>query len=107
MTGRRIVYMWTGYWSFRHDYLKDEPLDPPNIFVQTSLTILGLLGLRRVFQRDRGLGIRFAIALFFFPLAYYFTHCETYYFRPVDPLIVVLAVLAIAGRWRTEEDPAG
>jgi len=27
----------------------------------------------------------------FFPLAYYFSHPETYYFRPVDPLIVVLA----------------
>jgi hypothetical protein len=35
--------------------------------------------------------------LFFFPLPYYFTHPETYYFRPVDPLIVVLAAVVIAG----------
>jgi 4-amino-4-deoxy-L-arabinose transferase-like glycosyltransferase len=102
MTGRRILYMWTGYWSFERDYLKDEPLDPPNIFVNTTLTILGLLGLRRVFRRDRALGIRFAIVLFFFPLAYYFTHCETYYFRPVDPLIVVLAAVTVAGAARSE-----
>ena len=98
MTGRRIVYMWTGYWSFERAYLKDEPLDPPNILLDTSLTILGLLGLRRVFRRDRAMGVRFAIVLFFFPLAYYFTHCETYYFRPVDPLIVVLAAVCVAGR---------
>jgi 4-amino-4-deoxy-L-arabinose transferase-like glycosyltransferase len=98
MTGRRMVYMWTGYWSFSREYLKDEPLDPPNIFLDTSMTILGLLGLRRVFRRDTNVAIRFAIVLFFFPLAYYFTHCETYYFRPVDPLIVVLAAVAIAGR---------
>jgi 4-amino-4-deoxy-L-arabinose transferase-like glycosyltransferase len=96
MTARRIVYMWTGYWSFSHEYLKDEPLDPPNVFVNTTMTILGLLGLRRVFQRDSSLAMRFAIVLFFFPLAYYFTHPETYYFRPVDPVIVVLAAVAIA-----------
>lgn len=97
MTCRRIVYMWTGYWSFDRAYLKDEPLDPPNIFLETTMTILGLLGLRKVFRRDWPLGARFAIVLFFFPLTYYISHPETYYFRPVDPLIVVLAAAFIAG----------
>jgi 4-amino-4-deoxy-L-arabinose transferase-like glycosyltransferase len=98
MTLRRIVYMWTGYWSFDRAYLKDEPLDPPNIFVNTTMTILGLWGLRRVFQRDAALGVRFAIVLLFFPLTYYISHPETYYFRPVDPLVVILAAVAVAGR---------
>ena len=96
MTCRRIVYMWTGYWSFDRAYLKDEPLDPPNIFVNSTMTILGLLGLRRVLKLDPALAVRFAIVLFFFPLAYYFSHPETYYFRPVDPMIVVLAAVAVA-----------
>jgi 4-amino-4-deoxy-L-arabinose transferase-like glycosyltransferase len=98
MTCRRIVYMWTGYWSFSHEYLKDEPLDPPNILVNTTMTVLGLLGLRRMLKTDRSVGMRFAIVMLFFPLAYYFTHPETYYFRPVDPLIVILAAVAIAGK---------
>jgi hypothetical protein len=98
MTGRRILYLWTGYWSFSREYLKDEPLDPPNILVDTTMTILGLLGLRRVFQLDKNLGVRFAIVLLFYPLAYYLSHCETYYFRPVDPLIVLLAAVMIASR---------
>jgi 4-amino-4-deoxy-L-arabinose transferase-like glycosyltransferase len=107
MTGRRIVYMWTGYWSFDRAYLKDEPLDPSNIFLQTTMTILGLLGLRKVLQRDSALGKRFAIVLFFFPLAYFISHPETYYFRPVDPLIVVLAAVFIAGRsQKPQELPA-
>ncbi|HZC24070.1 MAG TPA: hypothetical protein VE866_12075, partial [Candidatus Binatia bacterium] len=97
MTCRRIIYMWTGYWSFDRAYLKDEPLDPPNIFLETTMTILGLLGLRKAFRRDSALGVRFAIVLFFFPLTYYISHPETYYFRPVDPLIVVLAAVFIAG----------
>jgi hypothetical protein len=98
MTGRRILYMWTGYWSLSREYLKDEPLDPPNIFVDTTLSVLGLLGLWRVFRMDRSLGMRFALVLLFFPLTYYISHPETYYFRPVDPLIVVLGAVAVAGR---------
>ena len=103
MTGRRIVYMWTGYWSFDRAYLKDEPLDPPNIFVNTTLSVLGFLGLRRVFMRDRSLGVRFAIVLLFFPLTYYISHPETYYFRPVDPLIVILAAVTVVGRARQQK----
>ncbi len=97
MTLRRIVYMWTGYWSFDPAYLKDEPLDPPNILVNTTMSILGLWGLRRAFQRDPALAVRFSIVLLFFPLTYYISHPETYYFRPVDPIIVVLAAVAVAG----------
>jgi 4-amino-4-deoxy-L-arabinose transferase-like glycosyltransferase len=103
MTARRIVYMWTGYWSFDRAYLKEEPLDPPNIFVDTTMSILGLFGLWRLFQRGSPLAMRFAIVLFFFPLTYYISHPETYYFRPVDPLIVILAAVTVAGsgQWKT------
>ena len=105
MTVRRIVYLWTGYWSFDRAYLKDEPLDPPNIFLSTTMTLLGLLGLRRVFQRDSALGWRFAIVLLCFPLTYYISHPETYYFRPVDPIIVVLAAVAVV-RFLERKQPA-
>ena len=106
MTGRRIIYMWTGYWSFDRAYLKDEPLDPPNIFLETTMTILALLGLRKVFRLDQAMGARFAIVLFFFPLTYYISHPETYYFRPVDPLIVVLAAVFVAGWRKPDQLPA-
>ena len=33
----------------------------------------------------------------FSPLPYCFTHPETYYFRPVEPLIVILATVTLAG----------
>jgi 4-amino-4-deoxy-L-arabinose transferase-like glycosyltransferase len=98
MTLRRVLYIWTGYWSLDRAYLKDEPLDPPNILVATTFSVLALLGLRRVFQLDWAIGVRFAIVLGCFPLVYYLSHPETYYFRPVDPLLVVLAAVAIAGR---------
>jgi 4-amino-4-deoxy-L-arabinose transferase-like glycosyltransferase len=105
MTARRVVYMWTGYWSFDRAYLKDEPLDPPNILVATTMTIFGLLGLWRVFNFDRSLATRFAIVLLVFPLPYYISHPETYYFRPVDPILVVLAAVAVAGSRLPELEP--
>ena len=105
MTCRRILYLWTGYWSFDRAYLKDEPLDPPNIFLDTTMTVLALIGLWRVFKRNFPLTARFAIVLLVFPLPYYISHPETYYFRPLDPLIVVLAAVTVAGGSRSKDEP--
>jgi 4-amino-4-deoxy-L-arabinose transferase-like glycosyltransferase len=106
---RRIIYIWTGFWSFNRAYLAEEPLDVPNIFLSTTMTVLALGGLRRLYltkagsanevRVNAGLAARFAIVLMFFPLAYYFSHPETYYFRPVDPLIVVLAAYFVTERF--------
>jgi 4-amino-4-deoxy-L-arabinose transferase-like glycosyltransferase len=105
MTFRRVIYMWTGFWSVDRAYLKEEPMDPPNIFLDTTMTVLGLLGLWRVFKRDSSLAMRFAIVLLVFPLPYYFSHPETYYFRPVDPLIVVLAAVFCGAGTPSREKP--
>jgi hypothetical protein len=43
---RRVIYIWTGYWSFNRAYLADEPLDVPNIFLSTTMTVLALGGWR-------------------------------------------------------------
>lgn len=106
MTARRAVYMWTGYWSLAPEYLKEEELDPPNIFVQTTLSLLALAGLWRVLRNNKALAVRFAIVLFIFPLPYYLSHPETYYFRPVDPIVAVLAAYTAVGlleRWRRKK----
>src|SRR5262249_20795168 len=49
-SGRRFVYLWTGYWSFDRAYLEEEPLDPANIAVSTAMLVLALIGLRRAFR---------------------------------------------------------
>jgi len=89
MTLRRVVYLWTGYWSFDKNYLAQEPLDPPNVFVGLSLSSMALLGLGLAFRAGLRVAWRFGWTLFLFPLAYYVSHPEAYYFRPLDPLIAI------------------
>jgi 4-amino-4-deoxy-L-arabinose transferase-like glycosyltransferase len=94
-TFRRVVYMWTGFWSFGARYLKEEPFDLANIVFCTGLTVVMLLGLRQVFQDGTGPAAPYLIVFLFFPLVYYLTHPEDYYRRPIDPLFVVLGVYGI------------
>jgi 4-amino-4-deoxy-L-arabinose transferase-like glycosyltransferase len=95
MTVRRFIYLWTGYWSLSRAYLAMEPLDPPNIFVCTTLTVLMLMGLLRTARQNPSLAVRYAIAFVFYPAVYCLTHPETYYTRPLDPLINILAAYAV------------
>jgi 4-amino-4-deoxy-L-arabinose transferase-like glycosyltransferase len=94
-TVRRAFYLWTGYWSLDRNYLKEEPLDPPNILFCTTLTVLALVGLRRGLQADWSRALPYALVLFSFPLIYYITSPEVYYRRPIDPFFVILAVVAV------------
>lgn len=96
-TMRRIVYIWTGFWSFSRRYLHEEPFDPENIPFCTALTVLAFLGLRRAWGEDGATAaMPYILAFVFFPLVYYFTHPEDYYRRPIDPMIVALAAGAVA-----------
>lgn len=96
-SARRAVYLWTGFWSLSRSYLEQEPLDPPNILLCTSLTVFALMGLRKAFRAGVSVGMPYALVLFSFPLIYYITSPEVYYRRPIDPMFLVLAVFAAAG----------
>ena len=103
---RRAVFLWTGYWSFEKSYLQQEPLDPPNIVFSTGFTILTLLGLRRAFRLDTNMAMPYLIVIFTFPVIYYITSPEVYYRRPIDPMMVVLAVYGVMG-WKKGRMEAG
>ena len=103
----RAVYLWTGYWSLKRSYLQQEPLDPPNILFSTTFTLLALLGLRKAFRAGTAIAMPYLFVLFSFPLIYYFTSPEVYYRRPIDPIMVVLAVYGMIGSAKGKEDGAG
>lgn len=99
-TLRRVVYIWTGFWSFSRRYLAEEPFDPPNIFFCTAFSILAFWGLRDLWRSgSAAAAMPYVIALIFFPLVYYLTHPEDYYRRPLDGLMVALVAGAVVS-WR-------
>lgn len=108
MTARRIAYLWTGYWSFDQSYLREEPLDPPNIVLTSAMTMLALLGLALAWRERRVDAIRYGGVLFLYPILYALTHPEAYRMRPLDPLLLVLGCHAIhsllGARVRREDD---
>jgi 4-amino-4-deoxy-L-arabinose transferase-like glycosyltransferase len=103
-TIRRFVYIWTGYWSFDKDYLAGEPLDPPNVFLCTVITLLAIFGLGHLWKRDPPRAACLGLLLISFPLVFYVTHPEVYVRRQIDPIIVVLAVYGVI-EWRPAKQP--
>jgi 4-amino-4-deoxy-L-arabinose transferase-like glycosyltransferase len=103
-TLRRIVFIWTGYWSLDKDYLaRDEAQwDLWNIPFCTAFTILALVGLRKAWRRNHDVALPYAILMLLFPMVYYITAPELYYRRPLDPMMVVLAVYALTPVAREE-----
>ncbi|HXN23245.1 MAG TPA: hypothetical protein VOA41_10950 [Candidatus Dormibacteraeota bacterium] len=102
---RRIVFTWTGYWSFARQYLADEPMDPPNIVLSTALTVLALFGLRRAFQAGNPTAVPYLFVLVVIPVIYYITTSQMPYRHRIDPQILVLATYGAtekfsAWRWR-------
>ena len=69
VTVRRIVFIWTHFWSFSSYYLAQEPDDPVNVAFSTLFTLLTLVGLRRAFRVSeiRPVAILYAMVLLFFP----------------------------------------
>lgn len=95
VTLRRIVFIWTHFWSFSPYYLAQEPDDPINVVFSPLFTLLTLIGLWRAFRVDKPVAALYALVLVFFPTVFYFTHGEVYYRRQIDPLMLVLAVYGV------------
>ena len=97
VTIRRVARFWTGFWSFSREYLHREPLDVPNVFFCTALSLFLLRGIRRWWRDDPASSLPYLVALFFFPIPYYFTHSSMDYRQPIEPMILSLVVIGIFG----------
>jgi 4-amino-4-deoxy-L-arabinose transferase-like glycosyltransferase len=93
---RHAVFMWTGFWSFNPEYLRQEPFDPENICFLSSLTLLSLAGLYRMFRAGKPeMAMLYLLVLLSFPVPYYLSHLDPGFRHPVDPLLLILACSAI------------
>jgi hypothetical protein len=94
-TARRIFRYWTGFWSLNARYLHKEPLDIPNFFYCTAVTIFMLRGARRLWRHRRSIALPFVTIIAVFPITYYLSHSSMDYRQPIEPIIVILAIVGI------------
>ena len=105
LTIKRIIYTWTGFWSTNPVYMKNEPLQFPNVFFCTAMSVLAFFGLRRIWRARNEFTAIYVIALAVFPLVYYITHQGIDYRHAIDPLIAILLATAVVG-FRTNRKAA-
>jgi 4-amino-4-deoxy-L-arabinose transferase-like glycosyltransferase len=89
--GHRAAYYWTGYWSFRPEYLAIEPTELPNMFYVCGVTLLLALGVRRLLLWNPAALPPYLVLILIFPAAYYLSLVLMDYRQPIEPAIVVLA----------------
>ncbi|MGO8759133.1 MAG: ArnT family glycosyltransferase [Terracidiphilus sp.] len=91
-TLRRVLYYWTGFWSFSAQELSDQPYTPGLAFYITAVTLFMLLGIRALWRADRMALMPYLLLIATFPITYYLTHPMMDYRQPIEPAAIVLAV---------------
>ena len=93
----RVVNWWFGPWeSIWKNWQQGRWGIGRRALVTQLVGVLGLLGLYLAWRERREAAVVYAIVLFCFPLVYYFTQANARYRLAVDPLLILLAVYAVA-----------
>ncbi len=101
LTARRAIFVWTGFWSLRPEYLKGEPMELFATAYFTLMTLLAAAGF--VLARRNGLGAMLVPMLLFlliFPASYYVTHPSYDYRHAMDPILVLMITYTCFSRPR-------
>lgn len=96
---RRFFYVWTGFWSFRQEYLTQEPFTYSNIALCMTLSILMVAGIYRSFRDSLGTTLPLVAVLVCYPVVYYLTHPGMEYRHPLDTVVVLFAAAALSSVW--------
>lgn len=91
-TLRRVVYYWTGFWSFSAQELRDQPATPGTVFYVCTVTFFMLTGIVRLWRTDRTAVMPYLLLIGAFPITYYLTHPMMDYRQPIEPAVIVLGV---------------
>lgn len=93
---RRVLFYWTGYWSFDRDYMRREPFELPNLFFCGGITLIMLRGIGRFWRLNRTAALPYLLLIAVFPMTYYLSHPLMDYRQPIEPAILVLAIAGLS-----------
>lgn len=98
MTLLRAATFWVDFWfaPFEHDYTWISKPGLIGLILDSLLPFFALGGVVVLWQERNGSSLPIFILLLIFPLVYYITHPGFRYRRPLDPVLVVLAMIAFS-----------
>ena len=67
----------------------------PNLPFCLSVTVLMVLGLRRLWLADRATALPFLAVVVLFPFPYYLSHSSMDYRQPIETIVVLLVARAL------------
>jgi hypothetical protein len=88
----RIVNYWTAAWLVP---TPDSPNQWPAIIGISSLSLLGMLGLRTMFSSGNPAAMVYAGCLFIYPVVYYVTTTQPRFYHAITPLLILLSAFQI------------
>jgi hypothetical protein len=94
---RRFADNWMGTWEPLQDGWSKMSLVNRSFLVSNiSLSLLGMLGVLFMYREKNQYAFPLAIFPLIYPIVYYVTHSSLRYRHPIDPVMVVLAIFALA-----------
>ena len=91
-TVNRIVNYWTGAWITP---TIDSPNTWPAIIGTSMLSLLALLGVRRMFYDGNPTASMFAGCLLVYPVVYYLTTSQPRFYHSITPLLVLSGAFCV------------
>ncbi len=102
-TFHRFENNWLGIWDPPFDVWSHSPAEVRVILVGSCMfSLLSLLGALFAYQSENEAAVPFGLVLVVFPIIFYFTHTDLRYRFPIDSIMGVLTVYAMAyplSRW--------
>jgi hypothetical protein len=91
-TLNRIINYWTGAWI---KPAQDYPNTWPVIVGVSSLSLLGLLGVFRMFSSGNPAWSMYAACVFLYPLVYYVSTSQPRFYHTIAPLLILSGVFGV------------
>jgi 4-amino-4-deoxy-L-arabinose transferase-like glycosyltransferase len=107
LCGRRFVATWTGMEKPIEGFRDaDSPLLRLVLISNTLAAIGGLCGIVVLFQKREPYAFPLAAGPIVFPVIYYMTHTSLRYRHPIDPVVLLLAAIAVAAVFQKRSEHA-
>ena len=107
LTAKRFVAFWTGLPNPIEAFkTTDSLLVRVLLICNTAAAIGGLLGMIALFWKRSPFAFPAAVYPVVYPLIYYLTHPNLRYRHPIDPVVLLLTSIAVAGLFKKSRPPS-